>query len=131
MSRPPNDYWIRKFRNAFRGAWQEVCEDRSFRVHFSVAAAVIVCAAFFQASGDFSFIEWCILLVCITVVLVAELINSAFESMAKAITDEHDPRVGAALDIGSAAVLVAAIGASIVGAMIFVRHLVGFLSWWW
>ena len=100
-----------KFRHAFRGAWQEVREDRSFQVHFSAAAAVIVCAAVFRVS----LIEWCILLLCITMVLAAELFNSALESMAKAITDEHDPRVGAALDIGSAAVLLAAIGASIIG----------------
>ena len=35
------------------------------------------------------------------------------------------------LDVGSAAVLLAAIGASIVGGIIFLRHLVNFLSWWW
>ena len=122
----PRNYWIQKFRNAFGGAWQEVREDRSFQVHFSVAAAVVVCAAVFRVD----LVEWCILLVCITVVLVAELINSALESMAKAITDEHDPRVGAALDIGSAAVLLAAIGAAITGGIIFVRHLGVFLSWW-
>jgi len=122
---PPN-YWIQKFGHAFRGVWQEVCEDRSFRVHFSMAAAVIVCAALFRVS----LIEWCILLACIAIVLTAELFNSALELMAKAITDEHDPRVGAALDIGSAAVLTAVIGASIIGAIIFLRHLGLLLGWW-
>ena len=119
-------YWLRKFGHAFRGAWQEVCEDRSFQVHFSVAAAVIVAAIVFGVS----LIEWCILLGCITLVLVAELFNSALESMADAITDEHDPRVGAALDIGSAAVLLAAFGASVIGAIIFLRHLGAALDWW-
>ena len=117
-------YWIRKFRNAFHGAWIEVCEDRSFRVHFSAAAVVIVLAAV----AGVSMIEWCILLLCIATVLAAELFNSALESMSKAITDEHDPHIGAALDIGSAAVLVAAIGASIIGAVVFGRHLLDFLS---
>lgn len=122
----PRNYWIRKFGHAFGGTWQEVREDRSFQVHFSVAAAVIVCAAVLRVS----LIEWCILLVCIAMVLAAELINSALESMAKAITDEHDPRVGAALDIGSAAVLTAAIGASITGAIIFLHRLGILLGWW-
>lgn len=127
MSLRPRNYWIQKFRNALAGMWREVRDDRSFQVHFSVAAAVVVCAVVFHAS----LVEWCILLVCITVVLVAELINSALESMAKAITDEPDPHVGAALDIGSAAVLLAAVGASITGGIIFLRHLVVLLSRWW
>jgi diacylglycerol kinase len=126
MDRRPSNYWIRKFGHAFRGVWQEVCEDRSFRVHFSMAAAVIVSAIVFRVT----LIEWCILLGCITLVLTAELVNSALESMAKAITDEHDPRVGAALDIGSAAVLLAAIGSSIIGGIIFLRRLGQMLGWW-
>ena len=123
---PPERYWIAKFRNAFRGTWQEVRQDRSFRVHFSFAAAVIVGAALFGVS----LLEWCILLLCITVVLAAEVFNSALESMAKAITDEHDPRIGSALDLGSAAVLIAATGASIVGAIVFVHRLGAWAGWW-
>jgi len=126
MRRPPGNYWIRKFGHAFRGTWQEVREDRSFQVHFSAAAAVIVSAVAFRVS----LIEWCILLFAIALVLVAELFNSALESMAKAITDEHDPRVGAALDIGSAAVLLAAVAASIIGGAIFLPHLLDFVSRW-
>jgi diacylglycerol kinase len=60
---------------------------------------------------------------CITVVLTAEMFNSALESMAKAITGEIDPHLGNSLDIGSAAVLVASIGASGVGCAIFISHL--------
>ena len=126
MSRPPANYWLKKFGHAFRGAWQEVREDRSFQVHFSIAAAVILCAALLRVS----LVEWCILLGCITLVLVAELVNSALELMAKAITDEHDPRVGAALDVGSAAVLAAAIGGAIIGAILFIHRLGTLLGWW-
>ena len=119
------NYWVQKFRNAFHGAWIEACEDRSFRVHFAGAAVVVACAAALGVTP----IEWCLLLLCITGVLVAELFNSALESLAKAITDEHHPRIGAALDIGSAAVLVAAIGASIIGAIILGRHALALLGW--
>ena len=58
-----------------------------------------------------SLVEWCLLLLCIAGVLTAEMFNSALESMAKAITGESDPHLGNSLDIGSAAVLVASIGA--------------------
>jgi len=127
---PPERYWVRKFGNAFRGTWQEVRQDRSFRVHFGFAAAVIVCAALLQITGNFSLVEWCLLLLCITVVLAAEVFNSALESMAKAITDEQDPRVGSALDLGSAAVLIASIGAAVVGTIIFLFRLGVLLGWW-
>ena len=124
MPPPPCRYWLDKFRNAFRGIWQAARLDRSFRVHISFAVAVLVCAAIFKLS----LIEWCILLLCITMVLAAELFNTALESMAKTITDKTDPRIGTALDIASAAVLTTAIGASIVGTIIFLRALI---AWCW
>ena len=63
-------------------------------------------------------------------VLVAELFNGALESMAKAIAHERHPRLGNSLDIGSAAVLVAAIGAAAVGTIILANRLASLLGWW-
>ena len=118
--------WAGKFRDAFRGVGLGVRGQSSFRVHFFVAALVIVAAAVMRVSV----IEWCILFLSIAVVLAAEMFNSALESMAKAITDEHHPRLADALDVGSAAVLVAAIGAVVVGAFLFL-HRLGILTGWW
>ncbi len=118
--------WTRKFRDAFRGMKEGVRGQSSFLVHFSVATLVIVAGALL----GLSLIEWCILLLCIAGVLVAELFNSALESMAKAITGQSDPHLGNSLDIGSAAVLLASLGASIVGASIFVHRLGILLGWW-
>jgi diacylglycerol kinase len=118
--------WGRKFRDAFRGVKEGIRDQSSFRVHFLIAAVVIATGI---ALGV-NLIEWCLLAVCITGVLVAELFNSALESMAKAVTGESDPHLGDSLDIGSAAVLLASIGASIIGAIIFVRRLGVLLGWW-
>ena len=118
--------WPRKFRDAFRGVWLGVRGQSSFRVHFFFAALVIVCAAAMQVA----LAQWCLLLVCIALVLTAEMFNSAMESMAKAITDKHDPRLADALDTGSAAVLVASIGAVIVGSIIFIHRFGEMLGWW-
>jgi len=107
--------WPEKFRGAFRGLKEGVRGQSSFFVHFFIAAAVITTAAIL----GMKLLEWCLLLLCITFVLAAEMFNSALESLAKAVTDRLDPHVGRALNIGSAAVLIAAIGASIVGAIIF------------
>ena len=74
--------------------------------------------------------EWCLLLLCITIVLAAEMFNSALESLAKAVADKPDPHVGRALNIGSAAVLIAAIGAATVGAIIFGNWLMKLPDFW-
>ena len=118
--------WPKKFRDAFRGVRVGVRGQSSFGVHFFFAGAVLVAAGLMRVT----LVEWCLLLLCIAIVLTAEMFNSLLESMAKAITDQHNPHLADALDIGSAAVLVASIGASIVGAIIFLRRLGVLLGWW-
>jgi diacylglycerol kinase len=117
---------MRKFGDAFRGVRTGVRSQSSFLVH--AAAAVLVVAA--GAVLRVSYAEWAILAVCIASVLAAELFNSALESMAKSITDQHDPRLGDALDIAAAAVLLASIGAAAAGAIIFAHRLGLLLGWW-
>jgi diacylglycerol kinase len=118
--------WFRKFRDAFRGLKVGVRGQSSFFVHFFVATVVLVSAAVLQVG----LVEWCLLLLCITIVLAAEMFNSALESMAKAITGENHPHLGNSLDIASAAVLTASIGASVVGSIIFVNRLADIFGWW-
>ena len=119
--------WPEKFRDAFSGVKEGVRGQSSFFVHFFVVALVIAAGVVMQID---TIAEWCILLLCITVVLTAEMFNSAIESMAKAITEEIHPHVGTALNIGSAAVLVASVGAAVTGAAIFVNRLGPLMGWW-
>ena len=118
--------WREKFRDAFIGLKLGVRGQSSFFVHVFSAAAVIVVAAVLGVS----LIEWCLLLLCIAGVLTAEMLNSALESMAKAITNEHDPHLRIALDVGSAAVLLASAGAAVVGTIIFANRLGILIGWW-
>jgi diacylglycerol kinase len=122
----PERSWSRKFRDAFRGVREGIRGQNSFYVHFFMVAAVVTAGAALR----FEPVEWCVLLLCITVVLTAEMFNSAIESMAKAITEEIHPHLKNSLDIGSAAVLVASIGASIVGCLLFIHRLGAMLRWW-
>ena len=124
--RSPERSWIRKFRDAFRGVREGVRGQSSFLVHFFVAVAVVAAGAVLRVN----LYEGCLLLLCIAGVMTAEMFNSALESMAKAITGQSDPHLGNSLDIGSAAVLVASVGASIVGAIIFGNRLGILLGWW-
>jgi diacylglycerol kinase len=110
----PGRGWRHKFRDAFRGVGFGVHDQSSFRVHFAAAFAVIVAAAVLRLDR----IEWCLLLLSISGVLVAEMFNTALEHLAKAVDRSHNPHIANALDIGSAAVLLAAIAATAVGAIV-------------
>lgn len=115
----PQRTWTAKFRDAFRGVRLGVTGESSFLIHGLVAALVVIAGAVFRVSRT----EWCLLILCIAGVLVAEMFNSALESLAKAVDEEQNPALGAALDIASGAVLLAAIAAATLGAMVFLPHL--------
>ena len=112
-----------KFRDAFRGVAVGLRGQSSFFAHVVAALLVIAAAAFFRVSA----LEWAILVLCIGVVFVAELANTSIEWLAKAITEDQDDRIRKALDVASAAVLLTALGAVVVGAIVFLPRLVSWL----
>jgi diacylglycerol kinase len=95
-------------------------------VHLIATAAVVGTAIALGASR----LEWCVLVLCITAVLAAELFNTGIEQLARAVTSEHNDRVRDALDISSGGVLLTAIGAVAVGSLVFVHRLGCLLDWW-
>ncbi len=111
--------WPKKFAAALRGWVLGVRGHSSFLVHVPVAIAVIAAAIYLQVN----LLEWCALVLSIAIVLAAELFNSALESLAKAVSRSKDPHIAQALDIASGAVLLAAVGAVIVGLIIFIPRL--------
>src|SRR5262245_29121413 len=96
--------WRRKFGDAFRGQKRGFRGESSFFVHFFVAALVIVAAVALGADR----VEWCLLLLCITLVLTAEMFNSAVERLARAVDKNYNAHLRDALDIAAGAVLTAA-----------------------
>lgn len=120
---PGERSWPRKFSDALRGLLVAVKDQNSFTVHFFCAAAVIALAAVFRVSQT----EWCLLTLCIAIVLAAELLNTGLEAIAKALRHGYDPHLRDALDMGSAAVLAVAVGAVIIGVLIFLPYILRFL----
>ena len=120
--RPPRS-WGRKFGDALRGMRRGIRGESSFFVHFFIAACVLAAAVVFQPPAE----QWCLLVLCTAGVLAAEMFNSCIERLAKLIDRNHNPELGEALDVASAAVLIAAIGAASVGLIIFGRLFLDFL----
>src|SRR5689334_19563904 len=118
--------WPDKFRDAFRGLWLATGHERSFLVHLPTAVAVAVCGALLRVT----LVEACILGLCITIVLVAEVFNTAVEYLAHEITQERRPNMARALQIASGAVLMASIGAAVIGTALLGNRLGIALGWW-
>jgi diacylglycerol kinase len=116
---PPPRSWLKKFADACGGIAAGVIGECSFYVHLPVAIAVAALGWYFQVTR----IEACLLALCITAVISAELMNSALERLARAITDEYHDEVRLGLNIASGAVLCIALGAVVVGARIFVPRI--------
>lgn len=87
-------------------------------MHLWVAAAVVAAGAILRVSP----VEWCILVGAIGFVLVAEIFNTAIESLAKALPVGRHPRVRDALDMAGGAVLLSAVAAAAIGAIVFVHR---------
>ena len=115
----PTRSWPQKFRDAFRGVWVAVSTQTSFWVH-SVFAISVVAAGFWWRIETW---QWSVLVLCMAGVLVAEMLNSALERMAKAVDAEYNPHVRDALDMGSAAVLLAAMASVSLGLVMFLPYL--------
>jgi len=69
-------------------------------------------------------LEWAILALAIAGVWAAEAANSAIERLATLVSPAPHPLIGAAKDLAAASVLVAAVGALVVGGLVFYPHVV-------
>jgi len=107
--------WSQKFADAFRGLSRAVRSQSSFAVHLGMAMAVVAAGAVLQVSP----VEWCLLVFAIGLVLMAEIFNTAIESLARGPGSRRHPRLRDALDIASGGVLVAAITAAVIGLFVF------------
>ncbi|MEK6235429.1 MAG: diacylglycerol kinase [Planctomycetales bacterium] len=116
----PTGGWRRRFAHALRGCVRGTQGQSSMQVH-GVFAIAVPTAAWLTGMNR---MQWCVLLLCVFVVLSAELFNTSIELLAKAVTNNHDERIRDALDVSAAAVLVASLGAATVGLILFVSRLV-------
>ncbi len=103
--------WLKKFGYAFAGLGWAIRTQSSFWVHLGVTAVVIALATWLRLE----LWRWVAISLAITMVLSAELLNSAIELLIKTLHPEHDLRIARALDVAAGSVLVAAIGSVVVG----------------
>ena len=119
-------YDLKKQLRSFGYAWQGIksCIGKEQNLSFHlIASAVVVTAGF---AFDITRTEWMILLLCIGVVIAAELFNTAIEKLVDLVSPGRHPLAGQVKDIAAGAVLVCAAAAAIIGLIIFVPYLTFF-----
>jgi len=110
---------LESFNYSLEGIIHVLRTQRNMRIHFLVAAVVLVVAF---AAGVTNY-ELIALLLAIAFVLIAEMINTAIESAIDTATTSFDPHAKLAKDIAAGAVLIASVNAVAVGYIVFARRL--------
>ncbi len=113
MRRAPN--LLASFNYAFEGVIHVLRTQRNMRIHFLVAVAVLLIALV----TDVGKVELIALLLAISFVLIAEMINTAVEAAIDVATTAFDPMAKLAKDIAAGAVLIATVNAVAIGYLVF------------
>ena len=103
------------FNYAFEGIIHVLRTQRNMRIHFAVAFVVLVAALIVNVAK----LELIALLISITFVLIAEMLNTGIEAAIDIATTSFDPMAKIAKDIAAGAVLIATVNAVIVGYLVF------------
>lgn len=102
---------IKRFLNSIKFSVQGLkyayLHEQSFLLHFVITIIVIVCGVVFKITP----IQWVIILVMLSLIVVAELFNTAIEAVVDMITDEYHPLAKVAKDTASGAVFISTLTA--------------------
>jgi diacylglycerol kinase (ATP) len=111
---------LHSFNFAFEGVIHVLRTQRNMRIHFAIAAGVLIAALAIGVER----LELIALLLSIAFVLIAEMINTAVEAAIDVATTAFDPLAKLAKDIAAGAVLIATVNAVAVGYLIFSERIV-------
>jgi diacylglycerol kinase (ATP) len=114
---------IRSGTHALRGIIEMLKSQHNAWVHAVATLCVIVAGAVLGVSTT----EWCLLVLVITAVWVAEGLNTAFEFLCDVASPEFHPLVKKSKDVAAGAVLLSAMGAASVGFIIFIPYVIAYL----
>ncbi len=111
--------FIAGFGHAFDGVRWAVKTQRNMRFHLAAGALVIALGLLLRVSrGDMV----ALLLAC-TVVIAAEMFNTMAEAVVDLASPDYHHLAKVAKDVAAGAVLVSAIGAAVIGLVVFIPYL--------
>lgn len=112
------------FRFAFKGMSTVFRYEPNMHLHVLASLAVLVMAYLFEVTR----VEWCLLILCIGIVWMAEIFNTAIETLTDLVSPERNPLAGKTKDMAAGAVLMAALMAAAVGLIIFIPYWAAYVN---
>lgn len=103
------------FYYAFRGIITAIKEERNMKIHVSIATLVVILGLLFTLSK----IEWFSIIIIISLVISAEIFNTAIETVVNLVSPKYNEFAKKAKDLSAGAVFVLAICSVIIGLIIF------------
>ena len=98
--------------------------ERNFRFEIILGILVVILSFILKIS----LLEWVIIVFSIFIVLVLELINTAFEAMVDLYTDKYNKGAKIVKDVIAGAVLTSAFFSAIMGILIFLPKIISLIN---
>lgn len=111
---------LKSFDYSFQGIIHFFKQEHNARIHLVMAILSIV-AGFWLAINAY---EWIAIVLCIIIVLLAEMLNTAIERLCDAVHPTTHPLIKACKDVASGAVLLCAIGSVLIASIIFLPKII-------
>lgn len=111
------------FKHALDGL-KSFPKEAHAKIHIVAALVVIVLAFVLNVNSS----EFMLLLLCIALVFMAEMLNSAFERLCDALHPEQHPLIKEGKDLAAGAVLICSVIAAAIGLFIFGQKLLYLLE---
>lgn len=115
--------FFKGFVYAYKGIAYAVRTQINFQFHLAAALVVILMGIFFKLTIG----EWMWISLCIGLVLIFELINTALEAFVDLVSPEYNPKAGIVKDVAAAAVMVSALLAIAISLFIFLPKVLNLL----
>ncbi len=106
---------INSFKYAINGLREILIYQRNFRIMVLIALAAIIMVFYFPTN----YLDKAVIFTVIFSVLILELINNVIEKIMDFLQPQYDKRIKIIKDLTAAIVLLASVGAVIVGSIIF------------
>ncbi|MCI1773719.1 MAG: diacylglycerol kinase family protein [Paenibacillus lautus] len=113
--KPHRQSLYRAFGCAIRGILTAVQTERNMKIHIAAALIVFIAAALLQLDR----IRWLFLLLAVSLVFIAELVNTAVEAIIDLISPDEHELARVAKDTAAGAAFVAAAFAVVIGILVF------------
>ena len=115
----PKSKIIQSFVYAWAGVRYCFRTQRNFRVHIGIGIVAVLLGLLL----GLGWVEWALVATVIVLVLAAEMVNTMVESLVDLVTQQYHPLAKVAKDVSAGVVLLTAIGAAVVGMLIFLPRL--------